>query len=172
MQTKPSLIRNNTHPLLSQITNNTTLWIGHLQTDPFDHFAGQTFECPANGRLDNIQVFASVVQEDGEVGLTLHEFDNTGNSWGPAITEASNFVEKGNDDARWLRFSLQPVDLKKNAVYGFRLKTTNAMVGLGEAASFSHQPFAFGHEWTADSGNEKGYYLRYFSLAFKVELCA
>ena len=63
------------HPVLSQAQNNTTLWIGHLQTDPTDHFAGQTFNCPAEGQLDNIQLYSAAVQHGGDVVLTLHEFD-------------------------------------------------------------------------------------------------
>ncbi|MEI9807647.1 MAG: hypothetical protein WDO16_07060 [Bacteroidota bacterium] len=45
-------------PVLSQAQNNTTLWIGHLKTDPTDHFAGQTFRCPDAGQLDNIQLYS------------------------------------------------------------------------------------------------------------------
>lgn len=164
--TKPS-----SHPILSQTQNNTTLWIGHLETDPNDHFAGQTFTCPAEGLVNNIQVYSSTVHQPGDIALTLHEFDAATRTWGPAIGDATMFLQKG-DDARWVRFYLQPVSLKKDGSYGFRLKTDNAMIGIGEAASASKQPFAFGHEWSGDSRNEKGNYFSYFSLAFKVEMCA
>lgn len=163
--------RQSSQPLVSQTRNNTTLWIGHLKADPHDHFAGQTFACPADGRVDNIQVYSSTVQQPGDVSLTLHEFDPASKTWGPAIGDASMFLEKG-DDARWVRFGLQPVSLQKDHHYGFRLKTDNAMVGIGEAASHARQPFEFGHEWSADSRDERGHYFQYFSLAFKVELCA
>ncbi|MBC7875007.1 MAG: hypothetical protein H7Y01_13475 [Ferruginibacter sp.] len=163
--------RNSSHPVLSQTKNNTTLWIGHLSTDPNDHFAGQTFTCPADGLVNNIQVYSSTVNRPGDVALTLHEFDPISRSWGPAIGDATLFLQKG-DDARWVRFYLQPVSLKKEVTYGFRLQTSNALVGIGEAANPSQQPFTFGHEWNGNSTNEKGYYLSYFSLAFKVELCA
>ena len=143
--------KQSSHPILSQTENNTTLWIGHLQTDPNDHFAGQTFKCPADGQVNNIQVFSSTVQQPGDVGLTL--------------------LQKG-DDARWVRFYLQPVSLKKDATYGFRLQSDNALIGIGEAASHSKRPFDFGKEWKGASNNEKGDYYSYFSLAFKVELCA
>ncbi len=159
------------HPLLSQTQNNTTLWIGHLQADLNDHFGGQTFACPADGLVNNIQVYSSTVHQPGEMALTLHEFDPASKTWGPAIGNASMFLEKG-DDARWIRFNLQPVALEKNATYGFRLHSDNALVGIGEAASNAQQPFTFGHEWNADSRNEKGHYFSYFSLAFKVEMCA
>ncbi len=159
-------------PLLSQTENNTTLWIGHLATDKYDHFAGQTFLCPSDGLVNNIQVYSSIVQNEGDVGLTLHEFDNNNKTWGPAIGDANYSFQKGNDDLRWIRFDLKPVSIKKDVVYGFRLKTKDALVGLGEAAGHARKPFTFGYEWKADSKNEKGYYLSYFSLMFKVELCA
>src|SRR5450432_2694913 len=72
-------------PVLTQVENNTTLWIGHLQTDPTDHFAGQTFKCPSAGQLDNIQVYSSTVHQPGHVVLTMHEFDVNTKTWGPAI---------------------------------------------------------------------------------------
>jgi hypothetical protein len=160
-----------THPVLSQNQNNTTRWIGHLQNDPTDHFAGQTFKCPSEGLLNNIQVYSSSVHKPGDVALTLHEFDSAGKIWGPAIGDAAMFLQIG-EDSRWVRFYLQPVPLKKDMSYGFRLQTNNALIGIGEAASHSQQPFAFGYEWNGDSKNEEGHYFSYFSLAFKVELCA
>ena len=51
-------IQGASHPIITQTKNNTTLWIGHLQTDPTDHFAGQTFKCPDEGLIDNADVFA------------------------------------------------------------------------------------------------------------------
>lgn len=165
------ITKHNSHPVISQTKNNTTLWIGHLKTDPNDHFAGQTFKCPSEGLVNNIQVYSSSVHQEGDLGLTLHEFDSSTNTWGTAIGEATMHLQKG-DDARWIRFGLQPVSLKKDATYGFRLRTENALIGLGEAATNSDQPFTFGHEWKADTKNEVGNYYSYFSLTFKVELCA
>jgi hypothetical protein len=157
-------------PVLTQAQNNTTLWIGHLQSDPTDHFAGQTFNCPAEGQLDNIQLYSSAVQQSGEVVLTLHEFDTGTKNWGPSIGSATLEVQKG-DDAQWIRFALPPVYLQKDVTYGFRVQTNKAMIGLGEAAHGTKQPFTFGHAWSGDSKNERGFYYSYFSLAFKVELC-
>ena len=158
-------------PVLTQTENNTTLWIGHLQSDPTDHFAGQTFKCPAEGLLNNIQVYSSAVQNPGELLMTLHEFDSTTKTWGPAIADSTLTLHKG-DDARWVRFELQPVPLRKDITYGFRLQTKNAMIAIGEAASGTKRPFTFGHEWNGDSENLIGHFFTYFSLAFKVELCA
>ena len=158
-------------PVLTQVQNNTTLWIGHLQSDPTDHFAGQTFKCPSEGLLNNIQVYSSAVHQPGEMSLTMHEFDVTTKTWGPAIGNSSLAIHRG-DDARWIRFELQPVPLRKDATYGFRLQSSDALVGIGEAASGVKQPFTFGHEWNGNSKNKTGHFFTYFSLAFKVELCA
>jgi len=158
-------------PVLSQAENNTTLWIGHLQSDPTDHFAGQTFKCPAAGMLDNIQVYTSAVHHPGELIMTVHEFNADSKTWGPAIATTKLDVER-TDQAKWIRFSLDPVPLYKDATYGFRLYTNNAMIGIGEAATGTREPFTFGHEWNGDSKNQSGCYFSYFSLAFKVELCA
>jgi hypothetical protein len=158
-------------PVLTQAENNTTLWIGHLQSDPTDHFGGQTFTCPAEGQLDNIQLYTAAIQYPGEIQLTLHEFNTDSKTWGPAIGESSFTVGKA-DHQKWIRFSLPPVQLKKTATYGFRVYTTNAMVGLGEAACDNQHPFTFGHEWNANSKNQRGHYYSYFSLAFKIEMRA
>jgi hypothetical protein len=166
-------IQHSSHPrpFLTQAENNTTLWIGHLQTDPTDHFAGQTFKCPVEGKLDNIQVFASSIHLPGEISLTLHEFDTTTKTWGAAIGQSSLLLQKG-DDARWIRFAPEPVLLRKDISYGFRLQTSNALIGIGEAASGTRHPFTFGHEWNGDSKDVEGRFFTYFSLAFKIELCA
>jgi hypothetical protein len=158
-------------PVITQDQNNTTLWIGHLQSDPTDHFAGQTFRCPSEGMLDNIQVYSSAVHHPGEMSLTLHEFDNDTKTWGQSIGNSTLVVDRG-DDSKWIRFSLQPVQLRKDRTYGFRLHSNNAFVALGEAASGTKQPFTFGHEWNGDSRDQKGHFFTYFSLAFRVELCA
>jgi hypothetical protein len=157
-------------PVLSQTENNTTLWIGHLQTEHNDRLAGQTFSCPAEGLLNNIQVYSAAVTRAGEMTLTLHEFDEVSRSWGPAISQSSLHIEK-NDAAKWIRFGLEPVSLQKNKTYGFRLQANDSIIGIGEAASNAKRPFSFGHEWNGN-GNEKGNYFSYFSLAFKVEMCA
>jgi hypothetical protein len=168
---KTTMKSSHPHPVLMQAQTNSTLWVGHLQTDPNDHFAGQTFTCPAEGNLDNIQLYSSAVQHEGEVILTLHEFDERSRNWGPAIGSSKLEVHK-QDDAKWIRFGLPPIPLHKGSQYGFRVQTQNAMLGLGEAATGNHHPFTFGHEWSADSRNQQGHYFSYFSLAFKVELCA
>lgn len=160
----------NSRPVLTQTQNNTTLWIGHLQSDPQGRLAGQTFQCPSEGSLNNIQVFSTAVSQEGEVILTLHEFDAASKQWGAAIAESRFTVEK-RDEAHWISFELEPVHLQKDKVYGFRLKSDNALIGIGEAASHAQQPFS-GHAWNSRSEHGQGNFYRYFSLAYKVEMSA
>jgi len=158
------------YPVITQVENNTTIWVGHLQTDPTDHFAGQIFTCPCSGDLNNIQVYSAMVQHPGEMMLSLHAFDQENKTWGPVLASAMTEVEI-NDADRWLRFDLPPMPLHKNETYGFRLYANNAMIAIGEAAIAGQTPFK-GQEWHADSKNNHGHYYNYFSLAFKVEMCA
>lgn len=158
-------------PVLTQTEKNMTLWVGHLDSDPTDHFGGQTFGCPMEGQLDNIQLYAAAVPNPGEISLTLHEFDEASRTWGPPIGESTIRVNK-DDRGKWLRFLLPSLQMRRSVSYGFRVRTNNAMVGLGEAACDNQHPFTFGHEWSADSLNQRGHYYSYFSLAFKVELRA
>lgn len=162
---------NHPRPVITQAENNTTLWIGHLQTDPTDHFAGQTFRCPLGGQLNNIQVYTSAISQPGDLALTLHEFDPENKTWGPSIANANLSIDH-RDESRWIRFEMQPLTLQKDATYGFRIYTPNALVGIGEAASGNQEPFPYGFEWSADSTDQKGHFFSYFSLAFKVEMCA
>jgi hypothetical protein len=77
------------------------------------------------------------------------------------------------DISRWIHFELEPVALKKNVAYGFRLQAPEAFIGIGEAAHQSKDPFPFGMAWNGGTHQpEKGSYFNYFSLAFKVEMCA
>lgn len=162
---------NNSRPILSQTENNTTLWIGHLTNDANDRLAGQTFSCPSDGLLNNIQVFSAAVTQPGDVALTLHEFDPVAKTWGPPVGSANLNIEK-NDTSKWLRFELEPLQLKKGSSYGFRLQTETGIIGFGEAISHAHKPFTFGQAWSSDAGRKGERFFSYFSLAFKVEMCA
>src|SRR6218665_1797831 len=127
-------------PVLSQAKNNTTLWIGHLKTDPVDHMGGQTFTCPEEGMVDNIQLYAASVQYPGDIHLSLHEFDKESKIWGPVIAESNLLVQK-TDQQQWIRFNLPALQLKKTGSYAFRVQTDNAMIGLGEAVCGNQCPF-------------------------------
>jgi hypothetical protein len=163
-----TIIHDRPRPVVTQIQNNTSLWIGHLQTDPTEHYAGQIFECPVQGRIDNIQIYSSAVQNPGEMVLSLHLFDEKRKQWGAALGTASVTVDK-RDEEKWIRFHLPAMSLQKNETYGFRLHANDAMVAIGEAAAGNRHPFA-GHEWHADSRDRNGHFYKYFSLAFKVEM--
>jgi hypothetical protein len=102
--------------------------------------------------------------------LTLHAFDARNKRWGPQLASASVEIEKG-DKERWIRFELQPTPIHQNEDYGFRLYTSGGMIALGEAATGTQTPFE-GEEWHASSNDQSGHYYKYFSLAFKIELCA
>lgn len=157
-------------PIVSQVQNNTSLWIGHLQTDPTDHFGGQTFKCPSSGAIDNIQVFSAAVQNPGEMKLTLYSFNDENKTWGTSLVSAIIDVQK-NDEEKWIRFDLEGVSLIKDEIYGFRLEANNAMIAVGEAVAGSKNSFT-GEEWHGDSKDQAGHFYRYFSLAYKVEVCA
>ncbi len=165
-------IPQSSRPVLTQTENNTTLWVGHLNHGVRDYVAGQTFTCPSEGILNNIQIYSATVTRPGELQLTLHEFDATSRTWGPSIGQSTVQMEK-EDISRWIRFELEPVALKHNVAYGFRLHAPEAFIGIGEAAHLSKHPFNFGMAWNGDANHsEKGRYFNYFSMAFKVEMCA
>jgi len=166
--TKKTLL---SRPVLSQTQNNTTLWVGHSKVDTKERIAGQTFTCPGEGKVNNIQVYASSIQNPGDVSLTLHEFDAASKTWGPAIGQSNRNLQM-DDVSKWIRFELEPIALQKDSTYGFRIQTEQAYIGIGEAASKAHTPFLFGCAWNSNPEHEKGRFFKYFSLAFKVELCA
>jgi hypothetical protein len=116
-------------------------------------------------------LYSAAVQNEGEIVLTLHEFDPSKKQWGNSIATSAIDISR-NDNAKWIMFDLPQIQLRKGATYGFRVESKDAMVALGEAATGTKQPFTFGHEWSGDSNDSRGHYYSYFSLAFKVELCA
>ncbi len=159
------------HPALEQLHRNTCLWIGHMDSGPADHFAGQTFECPDEGSLNKIQVYSTTVSHPGTITLTVHEFDKRAKKWGPVLTSSEIAIDE-NDADNWMQFPLHNLHLHKDNTYGFRLKSSDALVALGENAWPSKNPFAYGEEWSINNIENKDHYYRYFSLAFKVELRA
>jgi hypothetical protein len=60
----------------------------------------------------------------------------------------------------------------RHNTYGFRLKSPDTLVAIGEAAWSSKDPFSYGEEWNINNIENKDHYYRYFTLAFKVELRA
>ena len=159
------------HPALEQLHRNTSLWIGHMNSGAADHLAGQTFQCPEEGSLKKIQVYSIAVMHPGKLILTLHEFDKQRKKWGPVLSTAEIEVDE-KDAGNWMQFPLQSVQLHKDSMYGFRLKSPDTMVAIGEAAWSNKYPFEYGEEWNTNNVENKDHYFKYFSLAFKVELRA
>jgi hypothetical protein len=163
---------NHFHPALEQLHRNTCLWIGHMDASrPADHLAGQTFDCPGEGSLKKIQVYSTAVSHPGKMILTVHEFDKKTKRWGPVLSTSEIDVDAG-DAENWMQFPLQNVQLHKDSTYGFRVKSPDGLVALGEAAWSSMEPYAYGEEWSINNIENKEHYYKYFSLAFKVELRA
>jgi hypothetical protein len=162
---------NQLHPALEQLHRNTCLWIGHMNSGQADHLAGQTFQCPEDGLLKKIQVYSIAVSHPGKLILTLHEFDKQRKTWGQILSSVEIEVDE-NDTENWMQFPLESVQLHKDKTYGFRLKSPDTLVAIGEAAWASTSPFVYGEEWNTNNIENKDHYYRYFSLAFKVELRA
>ena len=159
-------------PAVEQVTNNTTSWIGHRPGDNNDIIKGQTFIAPAEGDLDGIEVFSSMVTSPGKVMMTLHSFDSLQKNWGPVLGTTSVEFTK-NDSGKWVSFDIPGQHLKKGETYGFRLESPNTLIGIGEAAgSHKHPPFNNGQEWKFSTKDSKGHSFSYFSLAFKIGLRA
>jgi len=159
------------HPALEQLQKNASAWIGHMNPGSVDYLAGQTFESPEDGDLDNIQVYSAAVPHPGKLVLTFHSFNRETRSWGPALSTSEIDVEK-NDAGQWINFHLPAVHLIKHKFYGFRLKSKDALVAIGEAAWVVRNFFLFGEEWNSKTGDTSDHYYRYFSLAFRAELRA
>jgi hypothetical protein len=162
---------NHLHPALEQLHRNTCLWIGQMHSGSYEHLAGQTFECPENGSLKKIQVYSMAVSHPGKIILTVHEFNKQERKWGNVISSSEIEVDE-TDSENWMQFSLPSVQLQKDNTYGFRLKSPDTMVAIGEAAWPNKSPFAYGEEWDVNKADNKEHYYRYFSLAFKVEVRA
>ena len=159
-------------PIVQQSTHNTTSWIGHRSSETNEHISGQTFTCPAAGKLDCIEIFSVYVNKKIPVALTLYPFDTERKIWGTALATSTVEFSK-TDNETWIAFPLKGLQLNKDMVYGFKLKTDDGLLGVGEAAGCLNQlPYAGGQEWAANTKDQKGKYFSYLSLAFKVDLRA
>ena len=128
---KTTTFGNHLHPALEQLHRNTCLWIGHMNSGPADHLAGQTFQCPEEGSLSKIQVYSIAVSHPGRLILTLHEFDKQRKNWGQILSSAEIEVDE-SDAENWIQFPLQTVHLLKDKTYGFRIKSPDTLVAIGE----------------------------------------
>jgi hypothetical protein len=159
-------------PVVQQITNNITSWIGQQSGEEKNVITGQTFESPSGGNLEAIEVFSSIVTKPGKIIMTLHHFDPQQKSWGPVLRTSTLDVDN-NETGKWIAFDMQGQHLDKGQVYGFRLESPDTYVGVGEAAgSLAKLPFTFGQKWQFIKEQGTGQCFSYFSLAFKVDMRA
>lgn len=159
-------------PIVQQVKNNSTSWIGHRPGETANRISGQTFICPAEGHVDCIEIFSDYVNENGPVDLTIHQFDNENKTWGNVLGNST--VEfKRTGTGKWIAFPLPGLHLDKGGSYGFRLQSNKGLFGVGEAAASVNQlPYHGGQEWVATSENQAGSFYSYLSLAFKVDMRA
>lgn len=158
-------------PIVQQVTNNATSWIGHRR-DNEALISGQTFIAPKEGDLQSIEVFSTIVTKPGKVIMTLHHFDTEQKSWGPALGSSSVEINS-NEAGKWLAFTIPGMHLHKGRSYGFRLESPDTLIGVGEAAgNLSRPPFSYGQEWQFTNGLSEGQAFSCFSLAFKVGMKA
>lgn len=167
-----STINSSTAPVIQQVNNNTTSWIGIRKGDSKEIICGQTFIATSEGDLEAIEVFPSIVTTPGKVLMTLHNFDPEKKSWGPALGTSSVAFDNTNT-GKWISFKIPGMHLTNGKSYGFRLESPDSYIGMGEAAG-SHQqpPYRNGQAWQFTNINQQGNSFSYFSLAFKVALRA
>lgn len=159
-------------PVIAQVKNDLTSWVGHRKTDHQDIVAGQTFIAPKEGNLDAIEVFSAVVSDPGRVTLKLHVFDAETGHWGPMVCASSVEFDR-NLNNQWVSFDLPPFHLHEGDSYGFMLESENSFIGVGEAIGCADAPpYREGREWKAKGHNQDGEFYNYFSLAFKVDIRA
>lgn len=158
-----------TKMIVTQNSNNSTSWIGHLTTDQIETKRGQTFLPPFEADLEAIEVFTSLVTHPGEMALTVHQVDESSKTWGPALVSASIHLDC-DDSGKWKSVHIAGLHLKKGVSYGFRLECPNSYIGLGEAIfSCSNPTLINGQEWKFTNLDNKGISYSYFSLAFRIE---
>lgn len=155
-----------------QVTDENISWIGHLPGEIASRNNGQTFLCPTAGDLDAIEIYSAVVCDKASIDLTVHRFNAPNHTWGPALATSKVEIEK-QDAGHWISFPINDVSMERGLTYGFRLSSSNTLVGIGGTiGSLACMPVAGGQEWDASSDNQNGKYYSYFSLAFAIELRA
>ncbi len=159
------------YPAVEQLTNNATSWLGRRKADNKEIMMGQTFLAPAEGVLESIEVYSSIVANPGNVLMSVHRFDTEQQSWGPALGSAQVSVNQSFNN-KWIAFQIPGLAISKGLTYGFLLESHDSYVGVGEAAgSAKNPPYASGKEWIFIDRNKSHAY-SYFNLAFKVGMRA
>lgn len=158
-------------PVVSQLENNSSQWLGRLPSSPGEIMVGQTFVTPSSGKVGSINVYSEMIQNNGHVTITVHQFDELLHQWGPVLGTAVLDVKK-QSHPDWLQFEIPEVKLEKNTCYGFRLKSEDALVAVSEVAWGNNNKGLKGEEWSAKNNEADGHYYNFFSLVFQVGLRA
>ena len=152
---------------IQQLQMNGCRWIGNFHNDPADDIAGQTFQLSQSGNLETVSIYFEMIPRGGRVKLSLHHFDDSNHSWGPALGSAEMELNK-DEDPGWVEFRMGTLQLDGTKRYGFRLHTQDALLALGEAVWGHSNINHAGEEWIVKGNEKNGHYYRYFSLVYSL----
>lgn len=142
-------------------------WIGYSPGDRQEHFAGQTFECPQDARIDFVEIYLATVLHSGILQMSLHEFDRKEETWLPPFRVCEYSLHEWQRE-NWIRFLFEPLRLEAGKTYGFKLAARNMLVAVADAATDNTDFFHHGREWNSETKDQGGRYFQYFSLVFRV----
>jgi hypothetical protein len=157
--------------LVSQLENNSSQWLGSLPLSQISFKVGQTFVTPASAMVDSVQICADAIQSNGVVELSFHEFNESAHSWGAELGKSSLQVARKAGDS-WLKFDLGNIRLEKNKTYGFILTSNDALIAISEVAWGHKDSKPIGEEWSIRSNEKEEHFFNYFSLVYRIGICA
>lgn len=153
--------------VVSQLENNSSQWLGRIPSYPGEIMVGQTFCSSSAGKVGTIKVYSEMIQNNGKVTITVHQFDEVLHEWGAVLGTAVVDVKK-QTHPDWLHFEFPEIKLEKNTFYGFRLKSEDALVAVSEVAWGNNNKCLQGEEWSSKTNEDEGQYYNFFSLVFQV----
>ena len=162
---------NSSRTLVSQLENNSTQWLGSLPLSKISFKVGQTFVTPSSALVDSVQICADAIQSNGLIELSFHEFNEASHTWGAELGKSSLQVARKAGDS-WLNFDLGSIRLEKNKTYGFMLTSNDALVAISEVAWGHKDSKPSGEEWSIRSNEKEEHFFNYFSLVYKIGICA
>ncbi len=160
-----------TKTLVSQLENNSSQWLGSLPLSQISFKVGQTFVTPASAMVDSVQICADAIQSNGVVELSFHEFNESAHSWGAELGKSSLQVARKAGDS-WLKFDLGNISLEKHKTYGFILTSNDALIAISEVAWGQKDSKPTGEEWSIRSNEKEEHFFNYFSLVYRIGICA
>ncbi len=154
---------NNNQPykVFAEEDHNMILWLGAKKV-------GQAFKAQYNGALQGISILPELIASNGEVSITLYEFNPENKTWGQQLAQSVhtlNNVVVNN----WLSFSINNIELQKGNWYGFKLQCLGGEMAIAEGARKQHDVNSL--EWVIDAQNVE-YYHNDFHLAYKIAVAA